>query len=86
MYGCSSTRFKLTLLHVRAAREFNSKVGLEMWSVLALSMLIDGYVLVKTLKGIQESKPKDVALAKHLKTVSRFVVGRVLPALCLVVL
>lgn len=47
-----------------------SKVGLEIYSVLALSLLIDGYVLVKTVQGIWESKPRDVAFAKHLKTAS----------------
>lgn len=45
------------------------KVGLEVWSVLVLSLLIDGYVLVKTVQGIRESKPKDVAFSKHLKKV-----------------
>lgn len=47
------------------------QVGMEVWSVLGLSLLIDGYVLVKTFEGIWESKPKNVSLKKHLKNVSR---------------
>ena len=46
-----------------------------MWSVLTLSLLIDGYVLVKTVQGIRESKPKNVAFTKHLKTASGVVVA-----------
>lgn len=44
---------------------------MEVWSVLGLSLLIDGYVLVKTFEGIWESKPKNVSLKKHLQNVSR---------------
>lgn len=74
-----------------------SKVGLEIYSVLALSLLIDGYVLVKTVQGIWESKPRDVAFAKHLKTASGsghypcvaygsgVVATRVLPTVCITV-
>lgn len=56
-----------------------SKVGLEVWSVLVLSLLIDGYVLVKTVQGIRESKPKDVAFSKHLKKASAVVITGVSP-------
>lgn len=43
---------------------------MEVWSVLGLSLLIDGYVLVKTFEGIWESKPKNLSLKRHLKNVS----------------
>lgn len=46
------------------------QVGMEVWSVLGLSLLIDGYVLVKTFEGIWESKPKNLSFKKHLKNVS----------------
>lgn len=49
---------------------WHSQVGLELWAVLGLSLFIDGYVLVKTVQGIWESKPKDMAFKKHLKNVS----------------
>ncbi|CAM9682088.1 unnamed protein product, partial [Ectocarpus fasciculatus] len=42
------------------------KVGMEVWSVLGLSLLVDGYVLVKTFEGIWQSKPKNLSLKKHL--------------------
>ncbi|CAM9657221.1 unnamed protein product [Hapterophycus canaliculatus] len=44
------------------------KVGMEVWSVLGLSLLIDGYVLVRTFGGIWDSKPKNVSFKKHLKS------------------
>lgn len=44
---------------------------MEVWSVLGLSLLIDGYVLVKTFESIWKSKPKNLSLKKHLKRVSR---------------
>lgn len=43
---------------------------MEVWSVLGLSLLIDGYVLVKTFQGIWASKPKNLSLKKHLSNVS----------------
>ncbi|CAN0236012.1 unnamed protein product [Ectocarpus sp. 6 AP-2014] len=42
------------------------KVGMEVWSVLGLSLLVDGYVLVKTFESIWQSKPKNLSLKKHL--------------------
>eukprot|EP00903_Cladosiphon_okamuranus_P009592 g9131.t1 len=43
------------------------KVGMEVWSVLGFSLLVDGYVLVKTFESIWKSKPKNLSLKKHLK-------------------
>ncbi|CAN0433363.1 unnamed protein product, partial [Ectocarpus sp. 13 AM-2016] len=42
---------------------------MEVWSVLGLSLLVDGYVLVKTFEGIWQSKPKNLSLKKHLTNV-----------------
>lgn len=46
------------------------QVGMEFWSVLGLSLAIDGYVLVKTVQGIWASKPKDMAFSRHMKNAS----------------
>lgn len=40
-------------------------ISLEVWSVLALSFLIDGYVLTQTLAEVSEGKPKGVSYWKH---------------------
>lgn len=44
---------------------------MEVWSVLGLSLLVDGYVLVKTFESIWQSKPKNLSLKKHLTNVSQ---------------
>lgn len=37
--------------------------------MLGLSLLVDGYVLVKTFESIWQSKPKNLSLKKHLTNV-----------------
>jgi zinc transporter 9 len=44
-------------------------VGPEVWSVLALSFLIDGAVLYKTLQKVNSTKPKNISLIEHLRRV-----------------
>ncbi|CAM9889355.1 unnamed protein product, partial [Ascophyllum nodosum] len=43
------------------------KVGYEVWSVLGVSLLIDGYVLVQALQGMYASKPEGTSFIKHLR-------------------
>lgn len=45
------------------------QVGVEVWAVLGFSMVVDGYVLMRTLKGIAASRPEGVSLLNHVKKV-----------------
>lgn len=43
------------------------QVGLEVWGVLGFSLLVDGYVFMKALKGVTASKPEGVSTWEHIK-------------------
>lgn len=43
-----------------------TEIHSEVWAVLALSLIVDGYVLYETVKDIQESKPNHVTLWNHI--------------------
>jgi zinc transporter 9 len=38
----------------------------EVWGVLALSFMVDGYVLYRTVNDVRESKPSHISLSKHI--------------------
>lgn len=42
------------------------EISREVWGVLALSFVIDGYVLHKTVSDVLESKPSHISLSKHI--------------------
>ena len=44
------------------------EIGPEVWGVLGFSFLVDGYVLTKTIKEINEEVPKGQTFFGHLKT------------------
>jgi zinc transporter 9 len=51
-----------TLFHPTLTESINN----EVWFVLAMSFVIDGYVLSKTFAEIQETRPKGMPLAKYI--------------------
>lgn len=44
-----------------------SEIHNEVWAVLALSLVIDGYVLHETFKDVKETKPSHVSLWTHIQ-------------------
>jgi zinc transporter 9 len=44
-------------------------LGWEMWSVLGLSFAVDGWVFAKALRSLMKSKPPDVTLYQHWKSI-----------------
>lgn len=43
---------------------------MEVWAVLGFSLLVDGFVLVRTLKEIASSRPEGVSILERVKKVS----------------
>lgn len=42
-------------------------MGYEMWCVLGFSFLVDGYVLLQTVKSLHRSKPKNISFIQHVQ-------------------